>query len=72
MPTKLDSRLQTWIASGVDAAATVAVGTRRQEIRRLVQAEAIDLLCLASEDALRGSRMSPGLRAVPCPVVCCQ
>ena len=66
------SRLQTWIAGGVDAATTVAVGTRRQEIRRLVQAEAIDLLCIASQDALRGSRMSPGLRAVPCPVVCCQ
>jgi nucleotide-binding universal stress UspA family protein len=65
------SRLQTWIASGVDAATTVAVGTRRQEIRHMIQAEAIDLLCLTSEDALRGSRMSPRLRAVPCPVVCC-
>ncbi len=66
------SRLQKWIVGGVDAATTVAVGTRRQEIGRLVQAEAVDLLCIASQDALRGSRMSPGLRAVPCPVVCCQ
>ena len=60
------SRLQTWIARGVDAATTVAVGARRQDIRRLVQAEAIDLLCIPSHDALRGSRMSawPPGRAV--------
>jgi nucleotide-binding universal stress UspA family protein len=66
------ARLRACLAGGVEASTTAVVGTRRRELGRLTRAGAIDLLCVSSQVALRGSRLSPDLRALPCPVVCCQ
>ena len=71
-PDDARARLQACLAPGVDAS-TDRGGRRRrrQELGRLIRAEAIDLLCLSSHEALGGSRLSSDLRALPCPVVCC-
>jgi nucleotide-binding universal stress UspA family protein len=66
------ARLGACLADGVDARTTVVVGTQRRELGRVIRAEAIDLLCISPQEALCGSRLSPALRALPCPVVCCR
>jgi len=66
------ARLQLLVAAGIDADTAVAVGACSREVVRLVRARTIDLLCLATHDALCGQQMSPGLRALPCPMVCCR
>jgi nucleotide-binding universal stress UspA family protein len=71
-PDEAHARLRACLADGVEATTTVVVGERRRELGRVIQAEAIDLLCLSSQEALCGSRLSPALRALPCPVVGCQ
>lgn len=65
------ARLLACLARGVDASTTVVVGARRQELVRMIRSEAIDLLCISSQEVLSGSRLSPALNALPCPVVCC-
>jgi nucleotide-binding universal stress UspA family protein len=72
LPEAAHARLQAFMAAeGLEASTDVVVGSRNRVIRRLVQARAIDLLCISATDALFGRQMSPGLRALPCPVMCC-
>ena len=71
-PDDAHARLRACLAHGVDGRTTVSVGTQRSELGRVIRAEDIDLLCISSQEALRGSRLSPALLALPCPVVCCQ
>lgn len=69
-PEDAQARLRACLAHGVDARTTVVVGSRGRELGRVIRAEAIDLLCISPREALCGSRLSPAIRALPCPVVC--
>jgi nucleotide-binding universal stress UspA family protein len=66
------ARLRACLARGSDANTNVVIGARRWELGRMIRADAIDLLCISSQEVLCGSRLSPAIRALPCPVVCCQ
>ena len=70
-PDDAQARVLACLARGVDASTTVVVGARRQEVVRMIRSEAIDLLCISSQEVLSGSRLSPAVNALPCPVVCC-
>ena len=64
-------RAQALIDGGIDAEVGIAVGAHRREVHRLVRSRAIDVLCISSRQALYGRQLSPALRALPCPVLCC-
>ena len=70
-PAIAHERVRGLMANGIDAHVQVVIGARCREVRRLVDSAAIDLLCISTRDALCGRQMSPGLLALPCPVVCC-
>lgn len=72
-PLTLDvarARLADMMAHGPDATTSVVLGTTRREVRRWLQAHDIDLLCIGPDEAMRGHRITPLLRRLPCPVVC--
>lgn len=62
--------LEGLLAPGLAATTTVAVGARPRELRRWLRTQAVDVLCVGPDEAMWGNRMSPALRALPCPVVC--